>query len=529
MAQITWTGGKKGVWSAKADWSGHAVPQATDVAVLGSGDIVSILAPAAAADIALDGGELIVRSSLALTGTIGGGTVDNVGGTFDFGPGATLQSLTWDGPLVIADGDTVDVTGGLTVKGPGGAGTIELQTQSRASILNVLDSETWNHETITGNGIVQALGATNADTVTLGAQETVYSAPAGGSVDFSSYNPATNAHATFVSHGMLSDGGGMGFAFGVFDNLGVLAIGAGGSANPFEETFRNAGTIAAEGGTGLFTLWYNNAPDGSDLTNYSTADGGTLAGGTWEALPGATLDLQLNGGISTSDAALVLNGPAAGIDVFDAATATYQPLADTVTSLGGSLTLAGGVWDSPQKLAVHGTVEMMGGSLSATALVLDSAAVRIVGSGTLSGGKQIMLDAGKIEADYGTLTVASNLAGAGALQVDSGAVLDLSGKAGETVTFVGVSTLALDAPRLFTGALAGVTAGDQLVLKGTNATSADLAGGILTIDLRGGASETFDVAGGATGASFAYAGGATTVTFTAGLITAAHLWPGHTG
>jgi hypothetical protein len=94
MATITWQGGKHGLWSTRAARSGHQEPQSTDGVIIGAGNTGTINVAAAAADVALDGGLLVVNDSLTLGGTVANGTIRNAGGTFNFGDGATRPART---------------------------------------------------------------------------------------------------------------------------------------------------------------------------------------------------------------------------------------------------------------------------------------------------------------------------------------------------------------------------------------------------------------------------------------------------
>jgi hypothetical protein len=516
MSTISWVGGTHGLWSTASHWSGDQVPVAGDDVFIGAGDAITIGVAAAAADITLGAGSsLIVESTLDVSGTLAGGTVRLAGGTVDLANNATLDGVSWVGTLAVTDGETLNVAGGLHVAGPGGTvGTIELQGAYHATSVLVDDSEVWNHETVVGNAEINENGAVSSDTLTLGRDETVISPATTGFVNFVGYNGSTNSHTTTENLGLIIDDDNVGFAFGTFDNSGTIQIGPGALANPFEETFRSTGLIeAVGGGTGTFSTYYGGNPDGSDITNFSAATG-ALNGGTWEAGTGSTLDLQLSGVIARENALVVLNGPAAAIQSWNAGTSAWQSIADTVTSIGGTVELlAAANWESAGKLTVGGTVTLDGGTLSATGgLAIDGTAL-ISGFGTvLAGSHPVFLNAA-LRAAGGLLDIGAPLVGSGALEIAAGASLELGSGASATATFGGIATLLLDHPKLFTGALAGVVAGDVLVLGSTDASGVMLSGGTLTVGITGGHPEHFAVTGSATGASFIHSGVNTVVTF----------------
>ena len=453
-------------------------------------------------------------ATLDLSSTLTNSTVRLNGGSADFANTATLDGVKWIGALSIANGSTVYVEGGLSVVAPGGGGgTIDLQASYADTELWIGDSETLNNSTIEGNGIIEVNGAT----LTLGKHETVFSAAGGGNIDFSCYNGVTST--TVDTQGLIVDDDLVGYGFGYSNNSGTIQIGPGATDLLFEETFTNTGLIeAAGGGTGTFTTYYYGNFSGSDVTNYTAATE-ALAGGTWEAASGSTLDLQLAGGIASDNATTVLDGPAAAIQVWDSADSAYQPLAATVTALGGMLDLLDGAnWITANQLAVTGMVELGGGTLSAAG-GLDLTGGTVAGNGTLgqAGDSPVVLNGGKIEAQNGLLDVAAPVTGPGALLVEPGATLELAAAA-EWVTYIGVATLNLDNPALFGGGLKGVTAGDTLVLGGISADSVLLSGGKLTVELSGGGKERFSVSGTATGATFVESGGNTVVSFNGGVL-----------
>jgi T5SS/PEP-CTERM-associated repeat protein len=170
---------------------------------------------------------------------------------------------------------------------------------------------------------------------------------------------------------------------------------------------------------------------------------------------------------------------------------------------------------STASLTIDGTLEVLSGgatyftgSLSAGAVTIDTGGA-ITGDGTLTAANGgAILNNGTIEAaadqtlGLQRLSVASDLAGTGALMIDAGATLRLGGAVASTqsITFAAnsiaqlandpysPSTLVLDQPDQTLGTISGFSFADRLVLQGVTITSASYDGttGLLTVDDGGG-------------------------------------------
>jgi hypothetical protein len=90
MGTVTWVGGKHGLWSNKADWSGHLLPQITDDVLIGAGTTLDVNVAALADDLTpgatLSGGTLNVgllgggSEHFAVAGSANGANLVDMGG-----------------------------------------------------------------------------------------------------------------------------------------------------------------------------------------------------------------------------------------------------------------------------------------------------------------------------------------------------------------------------------------------------------------------------------------------------------------
>jgi len=181
--------------------------------------------------------------------------------------------------------------------------------------------------------------------------------------------------------------------------------------------------------------------------------------------------------------------------------------------VGGALTLAGG---GTLVVAPAGSLEVgtAGGATSGRTTI--DAGNTLSGVGTLRG---TVLDKGMIVANPGMLVLAGGISGAGAIAIDSGSVLSVTGKlAAHGLAFLvgGGETLKLGKPGSATTKLSGFGAGDTIDLVKTVGTAASFAGGVLTVSGTAGSVATLHFAGHYSSANFLLATdhhGGTTISF----------------
>ena len=101
-----------------------------------------------------------------------------------------------------------------------------------------------------------------------------------------------------------------------------------------------------------------------------------------------------------------------------------------------------------------------------------------------------------------SLDITGGTAVSGQLLVDDNAQVEFGGGETGSVAFNGTSTLRLDAPANFLGTIANIAQGDTLILTNTNATSAVLNGSTLTVNLGGGGTLSYTLAGNVAGDGF---------------------------
>ncbi len=223
------------------------------------------------------------------------------------------------------------------------------------------------------------------------------------------------------NHGYDIQGQGTVTSPGAIDNDGLIV---GSSLIVSVESLRNTGSLVASSG-GLTV--HAEGAGGSFLD-------GTLTGGTYEALSGGTLDLDMGGPIVGDDATIIINSGGV-VESVDPGTGTTLSLQQTLQQVDGaaSLDLVGGSYDTSNQLTVAGSLALGNdASFSAAQLV-------VVGSGTVGGNGTIsgpIIDDGTITANTLDLPFAF-------------AVLDLKGAVSGTGTLVvgpapGISTQAYD-------------------------------------------------------------------------------------
>ncbi len=373
-------------------------------------------------------------------------------------------------------------------------------------------------------------------------------------------------------------------ASATLEGAGTIAASA---ASSYVATLTNAGLLAGDVASGtllVFTGGFDNtgtvlatnagiadiAPI-SSLTNLNT---GTLSGGVWEASGNsAAIDLYQNGAdtqVSTDAATIILGVGGAEIFSWASAANRFVSLEASLTSIAaiGALEVLGGRdYTTTNTITDTGTIVLAADTLSAGGIIIASGGLLYGNASSVSH----VTDNGLLAATGGILDLAGGLSGSGAVQVDAGshlilsgtignaitdngavdvaaghtltmtgnvtgsggyvissaimngntpvgvaATLDLAGASGAGVLFNGpAGVLVLGTPGGYTGAITGFGEGDSIVIAGV-ATAESFSGGTLTLSGASGPLAALNIAGSYGTADFGSGvnGGATTITLT---------------
>ncbi len=436
--------------------------------------------------------------NVVLTGTVRNGTIAENGGTFALRSsvalptGPTLVNVVVKGLLDLSDPTrAVAIRGGLAVQTIAGGqpGTINLS----GGQLTVLDNETLDNLAIS-----------------LGAPGT----PA-NPVAYNLWDNNTGAALTLGHAAIVTATGNAAISVGSFVNLGFDAVGAT-QQQWFGQSTTNAGVVTLAGGSLLLAGIAASGNSGSivaggssglNLTGAAISNSGllqaaasgtltigaglanftgtSLAGGTYEADAGATLDLSRAAAIVTDAATIILNGPGSSLASFNAGTALFQPVEASLRSITAGHTLSvlsGRDYATSGSLADAGLLQLGGGVFTSTTLSIAAGGL-LRGFGSIAAP---LANAGTVDAQGGVLRLGP-LTGAGGLRVDPGGTLELTAATAAALSFNLVGgALLLDAPASYTGTLNNFAPGDSLLLKDTDATAASVAGNALNVTLSAG-------------------------------------------
>ena len=398
--------------SGSAAGGGPVVNDGAIILLQGAGSVIQSFDPTSATIKPLEqtmtsvaaGGQLQV---LANRGYISGlnftdsGIVQLGGGTFQtnslsvttgakfFGFG-TVQDSVANAGLIEVNTGTMTVTGAINGAGTlqADAGTTLVLTGPSIQAAKVTDNGTVN----LGGGIVQATTMTVASGAKLIGFGTVQNA--------------------VVNSGLIDANGGILTVTGSITGAGTLqsdiaaTLTLNGTSSLASKVTDN-GTVKLGGGT-------------LKATTLTVASGATLSGfGTVQNAVANSGLIDANGGVLTVTGAITGTG-------------TLQADIGATLALNGTSNLASKVTD-------NGTVQLAGGTLTATTMTVASGA-NLGGFGTV---QNAVSNAGVIEATGGTLTVTGTITGAGALQADSGATLSLTGATGTAATVTNNGTVSL--------------------------------------------------------------------------------------
>jgi hypothetical protein len=310
----------------------------------------------------------------------------------------------------------------------------------------------------------------------------------GGTLDIAATGVFSNlvltGGGTIENGTIVPDGGMISLSGGTLDNityLGELDI-------PDFASLAFANGLTVESSTG--------APPGTIVFGYGsslTVSGGLTVGAPREA--GSirmenTNDYMYFGDSGTLDNATVtISGYS---DVLDATDYTLTLGADTTVDLSGSFDELDG------SITNLGSIGVTGGSAyftdDSTASTFDNQGSLIVGNGalyvyngTFSNEGQVSIGSGGyLDVQAGTFTSTT------AFVIHSGGTLEIAPATAVAITYNDPALVILDNPATYTGTIAGLSVGDQLQLNGQDVTHASISGGVLTADLQGGGTLTFN-------------------------------------
>jgi hypothetical protein len=374
-----------------------------------------------------------------------GGTVTGTGGPGVVLNGGTLTGGTLTGLVQVAGGTNVlDGTAGKTVNNQGAVQVNDNTTLNLQGVINNTGSITVNSS---NDGTFLRL---NSSTVTLqgGGQVTLSNNSQNYIVANVAGNTLNNVDNTISGAGQFGNGTVMPLLNGGTVNANVsnsLVVNLGGA------TSTNNGLMEGTGSGGLVLQngsYTNNgtvlAGDGSGVTYQPSAinqnaSGGTLTGGTWNAVAnGHGAALSITGGPITTDAAnMTLSGAGSLIQAYNGS--SYVDIQNSLTSVaaGGQLHVLNGqnytTNTSSNAMANAGLVDLGGGTFK------DSS---FVNSGTLNGFGTFtntavgpVANSGSVVATGGNLVLSQGVTGTtGNVTIANGASLDISGAtAGNTV------------------------------------------------------------------------------------------------
>ncbi len=386
--------------------------------------------------------------------TIAGGTdVDSSSGgtvTGTGGPGVVLNNATLTGGtltgLVQTSGGTnvLDGTAGKTLTNKG---TVQVNDNQALRLQGVI-SNTGSITLASGGNTTELF--INSPTVTLqgGGQVVLNNHASNDILAAAAGNTLNNVDNTISGAGQLGDGTDMPLLNGGTVNANqsnTLFVNIGGAAST------NTGLMEGTGSGGLVLQngsYTNNgtvqAGDGSSVTYQpsainANASGGTLTGGTWNAIAnghGATL--AMTGGPITTDAAnMTLSGAGSVIEAYNGS--SYVDIQNSLTNIatGGKLHVLNGqnYTTSTMSNAISnaGLVDLGGGTFT-DASFSNTGSLSGFGKVTNTGGGPVS-NSGQVTATGGNLVLSQGVTGTtGNVTISKGASLDISGaSAGNTV------------------------------------------------------------------------------------------------
>ncbi len=364
-------------------------------------------------------------------------TVPNSTSTLD---GITAGTLSNKGNFLISDTSTLGLVGTIANTGTITQGAFSANSNTDVRILGPIATLTGNGKWNMSDNPNNRVFGNNATFQLINQGNTISGAGQFGTGGMEFVNNAGSIITTGTNALVVHLGSGNGV-----NNATMIGQGAGGMVLA-SGIFTNNGTMTASDGSAI------TFQPGATNTNLAQGD---LVGGTWRAIAaghGATLSLT-GGPIVTNAATILLQGAGSVIQAGNATGGTpYTRLEDSLTTVatGGQLQVLGSRgYASTLDLGIAGTVQVQGGTFDTKSLTVANAGV-LVGLGTV---QDTVANAGLINAKGGSLTITENVTGAGKLQVDTGATLNLTGSANTAASVLANGTVSLGA-------------GDRLVVTG---------------------------------------------------------------
>jgi T5SS/PEP-CTERM-associated repeat protein len=272
--------------------------------------------------------------------------------------------------------------------------------------------------------------------------------------------------AVFGPGSSLNDGGV--FQIGVGGIGGFIANGTSAAATAIHSHTGTIGKLAA----GVGTVTINDA-------SWTTTDSlvvGALGSGTLNVLSGGQVNVGTNLAMGFESGAVGTATLSSGGTVMVDGSASIGG-GDKASPLGtGTLTVnAGSTFDVHGGIGVSdgSAVNLDGGTVSAgdqSGSLMVQAGGHITGHGTLTGRTGSWInDSGTIEASGGTLDINASLTGQGAVLIDAGSTVAITGRAllMPRLTFSGAdATLSLASAATVNSTISGFTFGDQIEMPG---------------------------------------------------------------
>jgi helix-turn-helix protein len=438
----SWTGATNTDWATSTNWSGGAVPTATDTIyipssavnqpVIGSAAVCGILEIASGASLTISGSNTLILTDLINAGTITanastlsiGGVFTNTGsfirgtGTVNYTSAAQTAAgvlyhnltLSGSGTKTLQVG-TTSITGNLTLSGTAAATTVVGLTVGG----NLLLGDGTNAAIFTAAGF--ALGVTGTTTVANASTLAISSAT--GTKTF------TGA-VTINAGGTLSESAAATLAFGNDVNINGTLTEFGAATVSIAGSLTNNGTYTAS--TGVHTF--------SGATK-------TIGGTTTNTIPSATFTgTYTNGGTLTSATLLTVTG----VTLTNTGTinsATSLTGTGTLSNTSGTVNITGGSCSITTNTNA-GTFAISGTATSTTALAnfTNTGTINISGSGAITG---ITNNAGGVVNHSGSSTITSfnNATSTSTLNISSAAVPTITTltatAVGNTVNYTGAA------------------------------------------------------------------------------------------
>ncbi len=333
------------------------------LSLLGGGDTVSITGTLNNAGTTLSVGPGTAVPTIALTGTIEGGTIADATGALAL-DGGTLSAVTYEGPLNLAATNAlIYFENGSSVTGTGGSGSGTISITGANADLDFTNSGSFASATISIGNTTTAyveLGSNQGGnaTLTLGAGITINQTGQSAQIyyDQGSDTVISNGviNATFAGGAFSIGQNGQ----GMFVNQGTINVGGGDTLTVDIGTFASTGVITLDSTS---TINFDSYLTTASLETLQSAGGTVMIGGTLD-----DTDATLNVGAGSALGTLFLDGT-----IFDG----------TIADAGGGIATQGGTLSY---LTYEGTLNIANAG-EKLALVGDSfAGIGGTGLGTIN-------------------------------------------------------------------------------------------------------------------------------------------------